>query len=292
MRKILRWLIDHSRWVLNNKGVIDPETAMILSGLISGGLGLAGSFLGGGDDDDDLLRTFMPQVQFLQQPAPDFYRAPSPEFFRAPSPEQYAEFPEAEKARQTWFGKLMQWGQEPDYGAISPAWQDIWQEAQNRVSQYYWGGPGGQPGLASKVKASAARRGVSQSPALERELSLMGMQEAGDIRGLAQQQAIQKAQFGEAGRQNWLQNLMQLTSLRPQYYQPAGTWQSAIMQQPYAVTEQSYMAPQTTTPTTGEYLGELGSAAGQLGMQYSQFKWLEDMLKQNKSKDPYSYLYS
>lgn len=265
--KFIRWLRNHSRWVLNNKGQFDPGTAILLSGLISGGAGLLGGFLGrGNDEDEDWFRTYMPQVEFLEPPAAQWRGAPTPE--------QYAEFPEAEKARQTWFGKLQEWGGMPGYGAIAPDWGDIWEQAQKRVKEYYWGGPGGQPGLASKVKASAARRGVSQSPALETELSRMGMQEAGQLKDITTEMATKQAEFGEAGRLNWLQSLAGLTGVRPQYYQPAGMWQ-----QPYANVEQAYTRGGEVQPGTGELIGELGSAVGGAGMQYAQMKWLQDLLK-------------
>lgn len=241
---------------------IEPATAMLLSGAISGGLGLLGGFLGG---DDEELQTFMPRTEFRTPPAAQWRGAPTPE--------QYAEFPESERARQMWMGRLQEWGAQPGYGAIAPDWGDIWEQAQQRVKQYYWGGPGGQPGLAGKVRASAARRGVAQSPALETELGRMGMQEAGDIGDIATQQAIQRAQFGEAGRQTWMQQLMGMTGVRPQYYQPAGVWQ-----QPHVVTEQA-MGSGAPQPGIGPLIGELGGALGGAGMQYAQQKWLQDLLK-------------
>ena len=254
---------------------MDPITAMLISGGISGGLGLLGGFLGRGGGEEE-LQTFMPSVEFLQPPAAQWRGAPTPE--------QYAEFPEAEAARKTWFGKLQEWGGQPGYGAIAPDWGDIWEQAQKRVKQYYWGGPGGQPGVAGKVPASAARRGVSESPALEREMGLMGMQEAGDIKDIATTMATKEAEFGEAGRQTWLQSLMGMTGVRPGYYQPAGQFQ-----QPYTVQEQVMGYP-TEQPGIGPMIGELGSAIGSAGMQYGmqmqQQTWLEEMLKKMGTIEP------
>ena len=130
------------------------------------------------------------------------------DFLRSP------EFAETAGARGSWFDKLTQWGQQPGYGAIAPNWGDIWDTAQKRIKQYYWGGPGGQPGLSDKVKASAARRGVSDSPALETELTHMGYEEAGKQGELATGMAREEAAFGEQGRQNWLQSLMQMAGLQ------------------------------------------------------------------------------
>lgn len=121
------------------------------------------------------------------------------------------EYAESTQARQAYGSKVSEWGNDPNYGAISPNWSDIWQKAQSKIKQYYWGGPGGQTGLADKVRASAAGRNVSESPALQTELTNMGYQEAADQGNLATEMATKEAEFGEQGRQNWmtwLSNLM------------------------------------------------------------------------------------
>jgi len=121
------------------------------------------------------------------------------------------EYPEAQQARESYASKLTGWGEDPNYGAIAPNWDDIWNKAQQRVKQYYWGGAGGQTGLADKVRSSAAARNVSDSPALQTELTNMGYQEAQDIGDISTEMATKEAEFGETGRQNWmswLSNLM------------------------------------------------------------------------------------
>jgi len=170
---------------------------------------------------------------------------------------QNPEYPEAEGARETWWDKLQKWGNQPGYGAISPEWDDIWGQASDRISQYYWGGPGGQPGLSEKVKSSAAARGVSESPALETQLSRMGYQEASDQGGLATEMATKEAEFGEQGRQNWLKSLQSLSKQKP-----AGQWQFAGADQPSAAA------------------GMLGEAVGSLdyeGMIGGAGDWLSDL---------------
>lgn len=240
---------------------------MVLAAIIQGGGSLLGGLLGdkGGDEQ---LRTFMPKVEFLE--------APEAKFRAGPKPEQYPEFPEAKQAREAWMGSLQEWGEQPGYGAIGPDWGDIWERSKKRVSEYYWGGPGGQPGLAGKVRGSAARRGVSQSPALETELSRMGMQEAGQLRDISIEQAIQEAVFGEQGRQSWLQNLQAMTGVRPRYYQPGGMWQA-----PYANIEQSmgYPAAGGEGPGYGELVSDLGGAGMKYAMQKQQQDWLKELLK-------------
>jgi hypothetical protein len=117
--------------------------------------------------------------------------------------------PEAQAAQKTWWEKLQSWGSDANYGAISPDWNDIWDLASKKISQYYWGDVG-TTGAAGKVKASAARRGVSQSPALENSLSLLSMDEASNISDMAKQEAINKVTFAEQGRESWLNSLMNL----------------------------------------------------------------------------------
>lgn len=120
--------------------------------------------------------------------------------------------PEALGAQKDWWKKLQEWGNQPEYGAISPDWQNIWDLASKKINQYYWGGVG-DTGLAGKVKASAARRNVSQSPALENQLAMLGMSESQQMGDLAKQEAINKASFGEQGRQNWLTSLQNLSKM-------------------------------------------------------------------------------
>jgi len=163
--------------------------------------GLGKLFGGGGDDSGTTVERSAPQ--FLQNP----------------------EYEEAKGARATWWDKLQQWGSQPGYGAIAPNWGDIWKRAQDKIRHHYWGGPGGQTGISDKVRASAARRGVSESPALETQIGQMGMQEASDLSGIATTMATKEAEFGEQGRQNYMRQLMGLAEQKPsgQWWSPGQT---------------------------------------------------------------------
>jgi len=161
------------------------------------------------------------------------------------------EYEEAEWARGLWQDKLQEWGKEPGYGAISPDWEDIWGRAKGKVSRYFWGSPT-SPGLAGKVKASAARRGVSESPALEEQLTKMGQEESIQLGDMASEQALQESLFGEQGRQNWMGQVMGLGGQKPQVA--------------------SYMPQQDDT------MGELGGATGRIIGNYQQQNWYEDMM--------------
>lgn len=132
--------------------------------------------------------------------------------------EQQPDYPEAEGARTKWWDLLQQFGGEPGYGAISPDWGDIWQNAQKKVQQYFWGSPT-DPGVVGKIKSSAARRNVSESPALTNMMSRMGATESGLLSSMATEQATKKAEFSEAGRQNYLQQLQSLSGMNPM-----GSW--------------------------------------------------------------------
>ena len=141
---------------------------------------------------------------------------------------QQPDYAESEGARKSWWEQLQAFAGQPGYGAISPDWEQIWQTAQNKVKQYFWGSPT-DPGLAGKVKASAARRGVSESPAMENSLLRMGATESGVMSDLATQEATNKATFAEEGRQNYLQQLQSLAGLKTQgqFWTPWQTSQSS-----------------------------------------------------------------
>lgn len=177
------------------------------------------SFFGGGGDKNEL--------QWSTPPAPTFHKAP--------------EYPETTGARGEWWQRIQDWGNQRGYGAIAPDWGDIWDKASTRIKQYYWGGPEGGAGLAGKVKASAARRNVAESPALETGLTRLSATEGRDLGELATNMATEEAEFGEAGRQNWLQNISQIANLKV-----PGTWQSA----------------QAYTPAQSTPWGDLASAVG------------------------------
>lgn len=132
----------------------------------------------------------------------------APEFVKSP------EYAESEGARKTIFDRLNAYGADPNYGAVTPDWSNIWETAKNRVNQYFWGSPT-DPGVAGKVKASAARRGVSESPALTNSLTRLGATEGNVLSGMATEQGIEQARLAEDGRQTWLQTMMALANMKP-----------------------------------------------------------------------------
>lgn len=201
-----------------------------LGGAGIGALGGAASSFFSGDDEDE-------EDEFV------------PEFLRSP------EYAEATEARGTWWDKLQEWGGQEGYGAIAPNWDEIWGLTQDKIRQYYWGGPEGGYGLSGKVKSSAAERGVSDSPALQTELTRMGMGEAGDIRKAGVAQSTARAEFGERGRQNWMDQLMGLSKMKV-----PGVWR----------TSEGYQPEEEEGIDWGSLFGQLGSA----GIKYASTKKL------------------
>jgi hypothetical protein len=128
--------------------------------------------------------------------------------------DQAPEYPEAKGARQLWWKTLQGYNPENMYGAISPDWADIFDRTQKKIHQTYWGSPTSS-GVAGKIKSSAARRGVSESPALDKMLGRIGVSEAGDISDALSNLNFQQSQFGETARGNWLNQLASLSGRTP-----------------------------------------------------------------------------
>ena len=177
----------------------------------------------------------------------------APQFVQAP------DYSESTAARGTWWDTLQNWGKQPGYGAIQPDWSQIWNTAQNKVNQYYWGGPG-QTGLADKLKASAAARNASQSPALEESIKNMGAAQGSQLSDMATQMGIQKTNLEQQGQTNWLNSLMGLAQIKPATasYTPSSTT--------------------TTTQPTSSLLPSLMSLGGQIYGQQSQNNWLQSIM--------------
>ncbi len=175
------------------------------------------------------------------------------------------EYSEATGARASWWDALQKWGKQPGYGAIAPDWNSIWDNSRQKVQRYFGGGPEG-PGLNATVKAGLARRGVSEQPAADSLMQRSGFQQGNQLQDMAVQQAIQEAQFGEKGRQDWIGQLMQLAGLKPQMLNAGSTSEGT----------------QSTSGGEGwDLLGNIaGLGVGMWGMN-QQNKTLDKLLSQN-----------
>lgn len=127
-------------------------------------------------------------------------------------------YKEADNARSDWASNLVNWGNDQNYGAIAPNWDDIWSMARDKVKQYFSGGPT-STGLVDRVKASAARRNMADNPALQSTLGSLGVEQANQLKGMATEEATQKNAFREQGRRTWLDSLMNLSTQKP-----SGQW--------------------------------------------------------------------
>ena len=162
---------------------------------------------------------------------------------------QNPEYEEAEGARGKWWETLQKWGDDPSYGAISPDWSNIWETVQRQVKQYYDGGPL-STGMRDKLKASLARRNMSDSPASDYLMMASRVEEANDMKDIATEQGKQKSELTEKGRMNWLSSLQNLSQQKP-----AGQWQTTV-------TDPNFKNNQWF-----DLVGDMGSAAAQYGME-------------------------
>jgi len=129
---------------------------------------------------------------------------------------QLPEYPESEEARGSWWDKLQQWGEDPNYGAISPDWDNIWETVQRQVKQYYSGGPL-TTGMRDKLKANVARRNMGDQPASDYLMAASYADEANKMKDIATEQGTLKAKLSEQGRANWLSSIQNLSSMKPNF---------------------------------------------------------------------------
>jgi len=257
--EFFKHLIDYTKRMLKDQRGEPMSMATALAlwlGSIGIGTQVAGTMMGGGQAEETAK---MQQEQWEKETA---LRQEPAKFI--PSPE----YPEAAGARESMWGKLQEWGQQPGYGAIAPNWQDIWGQAQKRVSDY-WRGTATTPGVMDRIKASVAQRGVADSPAYATLATRAGAEEAGQLKDIATTQATQEAQFGETGRQNWLQNMMKLSGMQVQ-----GAWDKYGGM---AVTQPS------STIGLSDVIGDVGGGITNLALGYYQNQWTQQQQKQQQN---------
>lgn len=183
-------------------------------------------------------------------------------------PEILPTYPEAEGARGTWWDTLKQWQSQPGYGAIQPNWNDIWENARQKIQRYFHGGPEG-PGVISNVKSNLAQRGMSDNPASENLIGRLGMQESNQLQDIAVKMAMEEAMLGEQGREKWLNSIQNLASLKPTYWWNPG----------------SDTISYNTSPSLGAGMGDIFGALGGnvLSGGGSGFDWLDNLLGINNN---------
>ncbi len=131
-----------------------------------------------------------------------------------PSPVMAPEFPEAKAARENWWSTLQDWQKGGNWGLNMPDYNKVYDNAARKINQYYWGGSMGG-GLMNKIKASAAARGVSDSPAADILKGRLGVEQAGQLSDLSSNLDVTKADALEKARINWLTSMTNLSGMKP-----------------------------------------------------------------------------
>ena len=203
----------------------------------------------GGDEEAESQQEMWDKEQQLREQPAQFREAPR--------------FPETDEARGMWGGKLKAWGEDPNYGGIPLNWDEIWKKAKTRLDQTFYGGATG-PGIADKMKASAARRGVSESPAMGTLLSRVGAEHGLQTKELATDIATKEAEFGESGRRTWLQSLTQMANL-----QTPGAWDK-------------YGGMSVVQPTPMGW-GDIAGGVTDIAGNYMQSQWLDKQKKEERN---------
>lgn len=165
---------------------------LIIPGLISAGSGLLGGLFGGSKGSSQTTTS-------------------TPTFTQLP------DYQEATGARESLYGKLNEFGNIPGYGAITPDFQQLFESARKKISDYYRGGAEGDGGLLGQLKSSRASRGVSEQPGTEAQMLRLGAKEGEAIADTAVQQATQQANMSEQARRNWISDMFGLAQLKPSY---------------------------------------------------------------------------
>jgi hypothetical protein len=132
---------------------------------------------------------------------------------------QLPDYSEATGARQDWAKQIKDWGASPSYGANLSNYDEIFANAAKKINQYYQG-TASAPGMNDRLKASAARRGVSESPAADVLMQRSGVEEANKLGDLATTVGTDKANAIETARTNWMSSLQSLAQLKPSFTSP------------------------------------------------------------------------
>lgn len=117
-----------------------------------------------------------------------------------------------------------------DFGAISPDWNDIWDQTQKQVQQYF-NGTATSPGVNDQIKSSFAQRGMGGQPAQGFLEAQTGADESQQLGSLSAQQNIAKQQFAQQGKQNWMTDALQLQN-QTANGAGAGQWNTQVTPNP------------------------------------------------------------
>lgn len=179
---------------------------------------------------------------------------------------QNPEYKNSQDARDLWWQKLQDWGKDPNYGAISPDWNNIWDQTQKQVRDYY-NGTALTPGVQNRVTSALARRGMSENPASDFLHAQVGAAESRNLGDLSAQQDIVENAFSEQGRNTWLNSLANF-----QAQKPTGQWQTQVSD--------------TGLTKAGNALSQVGGAVGSYGVSAMNSNTLANAFRAPTSYDP------
>lgn len=186
---------------------------------------------------------------------------------------EYAQGPNYQNNQEIsnqWKNWLTDAESDPNYGAIAPDWNDVWQQTQEKVKEYY-NGTAMTPGINDAIKGSFAQRGMGGQAGETFALAASNANQAKDLSNASIQQNISKQTFANQGKNDWLGSMSNFINGTNQ---GAGNWSGAI---PYQTKDQS----------TANMLGAVGSGLASNittgAMQQQQNNWMQNMLQQNYS---------
>lgn len=189
--------------------------------------------------------------------------------------DQYTQGPSyaaGQTAQTDWLNQLTSDQNDPtgNFGAISPDWNDIWQQTQQQVQNYY-SGTATNPGVNDQINASFAQRGMSGDPAASFLQAQSGANEAQQLGNLSAQQNIAKNEFAQQGKQNWYSNINNFQNATAG---EQGNWSGGFA----SPTEGQQIANTVGTAASG-----VAAAGLQAQGQNNQLAYLQNYLNPNPS---------
>lgn len=174
----LLFAVKNFRRYMNNERGVWVSAAILGGSAITAGAGLIGDSMNGGK----------PQIQ--------------DQYTQGPS------FAAGQQAQGDWLSQLTADQNDPtgNFGGISPDWNDIWNQTQQQVQNYY-SGTATNPGVNDQIKSSFAQRGMAGDPAASFLQSESGANEAQTLANDSAQMNIAKNQFAQTAKQNWYTNM-------------------------------------------------------------------------------------
>lgn len=184
--------------------------------------------------------------------------------------DQFTQGPDFQKGQQAqgdWLSQLTSDQNDPtgNFGGISPDWNDIWNQTQQQVQDYF-SGTATNPGVNDQIKSSFAQRGMAGDPAASFLQAQSGANEAQYLGNLSAQQNIAKNQFAQTAKQNWYSNMNNFQNATSS---EQGNWSGGVV---------SPTSGQQIADTIGTAGSGVASAALTANGQNNQLSYLQSIL--------------